>query len=349
MPIRDWTPLAEVMLNPHVAGFADDGAILFTVSDDGDPPTETVVYAPDTWLVEPCDLYALLHSRSTFRIGLSASDRLNFALASEAGLSGTWFFRINPVTDLIEVASTGEAFSIAVTSPPNAWGMTGPISSVVDGAYHVATAQRDWSRDNVSYDNLTFSVTGVTSGLTGVFSMPAGVYQGIPEILLDFDDLSGSALAATYDPLNRVEDCLSLLLQDAMSSPSGGWFYRTDEGPVAIVMLSNFTLDMDTDFCRWLGFDGTEEFAEIATEDTNTYKQIIANGRPPQVIRLNRCFDAIEPWYQAEVSGAMSADGGVERTHISTLQGWNVAWTLEGNARGSELANLLTAQVEILP
>jgi hypothetical protein len=74
MPIKDWTPNAEIMLQYNLREYF--GELLYTISDNGDPPAYTSVVGPSSWQEPFADLYAVLASRTLGLGSGTASDAL---------------------------------------------------------------------------------------------------------------------------------------------------------------------------------------------------------------------------------------------------------------------------------
>jgi len=332
MPIRDWTPNAEIMLQYALRGYV--GETLYTISDNGDPPAYTSVVGPPSWQEPFADLYAVLASRTLGLGSGTASDALA-AQAAAAGLLGDWAIRLNPDTDLIEVTCTNEAFSIEVTTL-RAWGFpAGTINSTVQGGLNVATATLDWTRGPRLHTELTLNITGVDSEENVLFRLPYGRYQGIPELLLDFTDVSDDELNS-YDPCSRPTDNISYLGQVGFEDDEGIWFYLDDDGYVCCVLKDGWTIDLATAFGELLGFTGSETGVTISTGGLPTateYNLWTATNKPRYVFRLQDCLQSLEPFVQSETISAMASDGSIEKHHLMTLWGWNVAFTLQGLSR----------------
>lgn len=328
MPIKDWTPLAELMPPQHLERFI--GETLLEISDEGDPVTVSTITGPASWDTAPFDLYNLLHSR-TFG-GPAGGDISSVLAAGAAGASllGTWSITLD-ADDKISVRSTGEAFTV---SDGEFFGIaTGAASSLVGGV-HVCTATEEWTRGVATHEDIAFTVDGATSLNSYTLDMPNGIFQGVPELFVTYADVS-DAEGDNYDDMHNATDNLSVLCQDALEDDTGAWWYRADDGKVCLVLKDGWHPDLTSDFCAWLGFDGTETGEEIDSSTGQVYNLYTATNAPGGVLTLHRALDTWEHIIFTHSMAAQAADGGVENRHDFTIHGRTVSFTLQGASRNN--------------
>jgi len=235
--------------------------------------------------------------------------------------------------DLVTIENDTAAFTLTAGSGEEAYGFTASASSTpIGGGIHQLKAQTNWVRGVVTNAGLELDDGG------GAFTVPTIGYQAQDVVIMFRDSITD---ADSGDRLSNLQYSLNNLLDNASRRyrcgiNDDGFFFFSWDSPA-----TNFHADVfaNSDFQRWLGFDGTE--TDVASVGhTGTVRTLTANLPCAGWMGATRPLRGYPTaMFDEETNTIRLTSGELASTQVMTWRAWSVPWMLDGPKDERDLSN----------